>query len=131
QTYAATNYWVDVVFDDDNHAAPRVIDRHPAPGVGCVALGGSIWAAFDEPVAADTDALRVTGPGGPVAGALDYDAASRTLRFQPDAPLAPATTYTVTVDHVADASGTTLDAPVVWTFTTASLPGALPASLWT
>ncbi len=54
-----------------------------------------------------------------MAGAISYDAASRTATFNPQVPLAYATTYTAHLTTaVKDTSGEALPAEVAWTFTT-------------
>ena len=132
QTYGATNYWVDVVYHTDNDSAPTVASRTPAAGVGSVATNTTVSCRFSEPVVASSVVMTVaTLDGIAIPGAVSYEAPERTARFTPGGPLADATTYVVTVSGATDFSGSTIEAPVSWTFTTAGLPGALPTSIWT
>lgn len=111
-----------------------VVDAIPAPGVSGVAVGTPIAIRFDAPIDAATarasfrmtpsvdgdvrvirvaDDLGGAQPGSPVVGA-------DTLVFVPSAPLAPHTTYTVTLEPTV----ARLDDPEAvaagrsWTFTT-------------
>ena len=52
QSFSATNYWVDVVFDLDavDDAAPTVTATTPASDATNVAVGSNVVARFSEPV---------------------------------------------------------------------------------
>ncbi|WP_206750823.1 Ig-like domain-containing protein, partial [Cryobacterium cryoconiti] len=52
QTYAASNYWVDVVFMPDHSvaAAPAVISASPASGASGVPVTTVLSAIFDQAV---------------------------------------------------------------------------------
>jgi hypothetical protein len=63
--------------------------------------------------------MTLTGPDGtPVPATLDVDPRTLVARLTPAAPLAPGTTWTVTVSRARDAAGNTLARPVTWTFDT-------------
>jgi hypothetical protein len=64
--------------------------------------------------------MTLTGPGGtPVAATLAWDPETLVARLTPAAPLAPGTTWTVTVSSARDTAGNALAGPVTWTFDTA------------
>ncbi|MEU4695235.1 DUF4082 domain-containing protein [Actinoplanes sp. NPDC023714] len=121
QTFQATNYWVDVVFDTTavDTVAPTVAGRAPAAGASGVPATTAVTATFSEPV---TQA-GITATG--VTGALAYDPATLTATFTPAAALAFSTAYTVTVSGARDAAGNVMT-PVTWTFTTAAPPPPPP-----
>ncbi|MFL6127503.1 MAG: DUF4082 domain-containing protein [Mycobacteriales bacterium] len=128
-TYQASNYWVDVVFDTTaaDTTPPTVTAKSPASGATGVATTTSVSATFNEPVSAASVSLTLTGPSGALLGDLAYDAASTTATFTPASALAANTTYTAEVSGAQDAAGNTMD-PVSWTFTTgAASPPALDA----
>ena len=72
---------------------------------------------------ASTVTLR-QGANPPVAAALSYNAATRTVTLDPNTDLQAGQTYTATIaggsTGVKDTSGNTLAASKVWTFTVAS-----------
>ena len=83
-----------------------------------------ITAAFSEPVSlsgAGAFALSCAAPCAPSAGSVTLDANQQLATFElaPNALLAPATSYTVTIsDAKSLASGLTMASPYVWRFTT-------------
>jgi hypothetical protein len=91
-----------------------------------VAPSSTISVTFSEAVQSETVALGLTGPGGAVAGATAYDAATRTATFTPSAPLAGGTSFTVAASGAEDAAGNTM-ATSSWSFETS---GACPCSLF-
>ena len=129
-TFQSANYWVDVVFQTsvNDTTPPTVTARTPAPDSTGVVVGTAVSATFDEAVTGAQVAL--TGPSGPVAGAVSYDAPSRTLSLQPAIALATSTSYTATVSAATDASGNTMTPPVTWSFTTAATTSGCPCTLW-
>ena len=81
-TFGATNYWVDVVFQDT--AAPAVLDRSPAPGATAVPTTTTASATFNEAVAASSAAIELRdGLGGVVPGTNSYAAVTRTGDVRP------------------------------------------------
>jgi hypothetical protein len=139
-TYASSNYWVDVVFDTTappDTTPPVVTGVAPLDGATGAAPAGDVTVAFDEPL----DGATVNGTtfqlrdatGALVAATVGYDEPTRTARLDPSTDLAPSTTYSVTVrggpSGVKDPSGNALASDRSWTFTTAA--GAVcPCSLW-
>ncbi|HEY7071829.1 MAG TPA: DUF4082 domain-containing protein [Acidimicrobiales bacterium] len=130
-SFSATNYWVDLVFDIDDHRAPTVVDRNPAPGLDAVALDATVSVRFSEAMTGSSIDIDLFGPGGvAIAGSVAYDSATRRATFDPAAPLDPVTTYTAQVTDAADRSGQHIAAPVQWTFTTTGNPDSYPLTLW-
>ena len=91
-TFQASNYWVDVVFDTTaaDTTPPTVIARTPAAGATGVPTTTAVTATFSEPVTAgDASPCTLTGPGG--AGRRQRrrtTPATPTATFTPAAALA-------------------------------------------
>ena len=106
------------MFSDTDTTKPTVTGRTPAAGATGVAVGANATATFSEAVQAGTIAFELRNAGGTlVPAATAYDAASRTVTLDPNAALAPSTTYTATLTGARDPAGNQMD-PVTWTFTT-------------
>jgi hypothetical protein len=119
-TYGASNYWVDVVFSSGpDTTPPTVVSTSPGQGATGVAVTSTVTATMSEHLRPNTAALTVTGPGGSVAGTVNYNDTTLQVAFSPSAALANSSTYTATVSGATDASGN-LMTPVSWTFTTAA-----------
>jgi methionine-rich copper-binding protein CopC len=121
-TFQASNYWVDVVFDTTappDTIAPTLTARTPAANASGVPTSTTVTATFSEPVQAGTAQIALSGPGGAVAGALSYNGGTNTATFTPSGALANSTSYTATVSGAKDNAGNTM-APVTWSFTTAA-----------
>lgn len=101
--------------------APTVAMRTPAVGGTDIAVDTTVTATFSEPVTGvSTTSLTLEQAGTPVPATVAYASATQTATLTPDAPLAPATEYTVTLTGaIVDAATNALaGAPVTWTFTT-------------
>ncbi len=115
---STTNYFVDVVFVTDP-AAPlpvAVSSASPAAGQTAVAPSTTVSAVLTgDPATPPT--ITLTGPAGPVAGTVTWDAAARRVGFAPTAALAWSTAYqaTVTIGGVIPTGG-------LWSFTTSAPP---------
>jgi hypothetical protein len=130
QTFNATNYWVDAVFDrtvPPDTRGPVVTETEPHAGASDVDRNAAVTATFDEQIApatvtATNFTLRTSG-GTVVPAAVSYDAPTRTAQLQPQAPLAYQSSYTVTLEGgaggITDAGGNPLAADKTWTFTVA------------
>ena len=130
-SWGASNYWVDIVYTDDNLMVPKVVDHVPSAGLTSVSPTAPITATFSEAMNGSSVVLEVRGPVGTlVAGNVTYSAPSRSVSFTPSEPLAPLTEYVATVVSAADASGNGIAAPFVWSFTTIGPVGTTPASIW-
>ena len=100
--------------------APTVSSTVPADGTTDVATNRKILATFDEAMNPDkiTDAgtFTLTGPGGPVAGAVTYNVVNHIAIFTPSADLT-AGLHTATITTAArDVSDNELAAPKTWSF---------------
>ena len=130
-SYAATNYWVDLVLSNSDNRKPTVIDTSPGKGLQSVVQSTRVSATFSESMTANSIVFQLTGPANAViAGTTSYDPATRTVSFLPTAPLAALTQYAATVVTAKDSSGDAMAAPFSWTFTTTGVPGTSPTSLW-
>ncbi|NMR21432.1 DUF4082 domain-containing protein [Cellulomonas fimi] len=134
RTYRATNYFVDVVFDVQDTAPLRVVDRTPLDGSTSVPLGSSVTAVFSRAAATGSAAVTLADPAGQVVtGTTTYDDAARRVTFTPTAgALTNGVTYTATVT-ATDLRGEPLVGAAPWSFTTAlapSTPGVCPCSLY-
>lgn len=125
-TYQASNYWVDVIVDDES--GPAVATQSPGPGAALVETGASISVTFEEDVAPGSASIQLRdGGGGPVGGSTSQPSA-RVATFTPNAPLAANSPYTAAVVAATDLSGNPMAAPVSWSFSTRPA-GAI--SMWT
>ena len=119
QTYANTNYYVDVLFDTNDDTALVASSTTPAKGATGVATTTAVSTTFSRDI--DPASLRLTlddPAGAAVSGQVAYDPASRTATFTTASPLLGATTYTATAS-ASSASGVAMTTPKTWTFTTA------------
>lgn len=122
QTYNATNYWVDVVFNTQyvDMVPPSVTSTTPASNaLGVSTTIAAITATFSQSVVSSSIQFTLTGPNNQsVAGTATYDDASKTTSFKPSAALAGGATYTATVSGATNQSGIAMSAPYSWSFTT-------------
>ena len=136
QTKQASNYWVDVVFDQDgtDRVGPGLLSTRPAASAESAPISADITAQFDEEldpasVNGGTFELR-TAAGAPVAASVRYDAATRSAVLDPAASLDLMTTYRATLrggeGGLRDPGGNVLKGDREWTFTTFGCP----CSLW-
>ncbi|GAA1956459.1 hypothetical protein GCM10009717_23240 [Agromyces allii] len=115
-TWNQTNYFVDVIFRTAVVAPVTVVSTSPAAGLTDVAVGERISAQLSaSPTVAAT--MTLTGPNGAVAGHSEWDAASNTVSFVPDQPLAWTTSFTaaVSIGGQSPQGGS-------WSFTTRAQP---------
>jgi len=101
--------------------APAVVSRSPEIDDSGIPLIANVTVRFSEPVTGvSTATMTLDHAGSLVPASVTYSASSRLARLTPTAPLAPNTTYTITLTSaIADASGNAL-APVTWSFETGS-----------
>ncbi|PRZ42480.1 secreted protein [Antricoccus suffuscus] len=130
-SYGNANYWADVVFvmAADN-TAPQVVNVEPAADILAVATTQAIRVTFSEPI--DSGSLTFslkTASGATVASSVAYDGGTSTATLTPNSALAQNVTYTASVS-AKDLSGNAMAAPMTWKFTTATVAGATPATLW-
>lgn len=105
----------------------QISSRTPASGATGVAPTSTVKVVFDRPLDPATIAdaqLTVTKGGAPVAGAVSYDDASRTLTFTPTGgEFDGATTYVATVGAgLKGWNGQGLGSASSWSFTTQTGP---------
>ena len=108
---------------------PTVVSTTPTAGAAGVGNRPAVMVGFSEDVQLSTVNFAVANPGSQlVAGSLAYDATNQVVSFVPSAPLAYATTYTVTVSGARDLAGN-LMAPFAWSFTTSAAPDSTPPTV--
>jgi hypothetical protein len=108
---------------------PTIAEASPAASVSGVTIYTPIRIKFSEAI--DTTkfsgaAIALSGPGGPVAGALSFLFGNTVAVFTPNLPLAEDTTYQVTVRKATDLSGLAQSADTTYSFkTTSRIPPTL------
>ena len=130
-SYLASNYWVDVVFDTiirPDTTAPTVTSTTPTDGATDASTTAPVAATFSEyldPASVTSATASLSGPAGAVPADVSYDPETRSVVVQPSSLLTPSTSYTATIrggatdPRVKDVAGNPLVANKVWTFTTA------------
>lgn len=102
---------------------PVIVQLLPPEGATGVDAGITVSARFTEQVTGvSSTSVTLTDPAmTAVTGTVAYDAMTKTATFDPAAPLAPNTTYTLTLTSaITDTAGNPLQgAPVTSSFTTA------------
>src|SRR5205807_10427548 len=120
-TYNATNYWVDVVYNTNfvDTVPPSVTARAPAAGATLADPSSAVTATFSKSVVQSSIQLTLKDAGGAaVAGSLGYNDTNFTATFTPSAALARGATYTANLSGATDHSGNVMTA-ASWSFTTA------------
>jgi phosphatidylserine/phosphatidylglycerophosphate/cardiolipin synthase-like enzyme/plastocyanin len=98
---------------------PYVTTTSPSDGATGVDVGTNVSATFNEAIDEGTLGFSLTGPGGDLPGSVSYDPGSYTATFDPDADLAPETTYTARIAAgLQDLSGNPTGSDYAWSFTT-------------
>lgn len=130
-SFGSANYWVDIMFNNDDGKLPTVVNQSPAANIGSVARTAPITATFSEAMTPASVVLGLRDSGGvAVNGTTAYDSNTRTVTFTPSAALGPVASYSATVSAAKDIAGNSIAAPFSWSFTTIGDPGSSPASLW-
>ncbi len=111
---------------------PTVAETTPASSAIGVALNSKVTATFSEAMDVDTitpESFTVTDASGTaLSGILEYDAESKTAVFDANTNFEAGTDYTATVTSMAkSATGISLAADHVWTFTTGIVVETAPA----
>ncbi len=134
QTFMASNYWADVVFQPavPDVAPPTATAHTPAAGAVEVPTNALVTVTFDEALdlgTIGTTTFEVRDDGNAlVPASVTWSDASLTATLTPSSFFSPSTTYTVTVrggptrPRVEDASDNPLAADIVWSFTTGAYP---------
>jgi hypothetical protein len=126
QSFNATSYWVDVVFDTSgvDTVPPAIQRKAPANGATDVEPNAGVKATFTEDVAPASVSFVLRDAGNAVVPAkVAYDPATRTVSLKPDAPLSPGVTYTAAVSGATDTAGNAMPAAISWSFTVAGTAG--------
>lgn len=101
---------------------PRLVRTRPPRGQTDVPLNLVITIVFSEPVdpaSVSPTTITLRAGASPVAGEVGVlPGPGYTVEFTPSAPLAPLTTYSLSVSGVANLAGASLASPVDVTFTT-------------
>jgi len=99
---------------------PSVVGTGPADGAAGVGSNGKLAASFSEAMDGATIIpanFTVSDTAGPVAGAVSYDAASKTATFTPVAALAAGAVTATLTTAVKNLAGVALANNHVWSFT--------------
>jgi hypothetical protein len=129
ESFAASNYWVDVVFnttlppDTTPPGISAVSPRHNSIGVS---RNSGLTVTFNEainPATVSDTTFQLRAPSNTlVSAAVTYEPATRTVTLAPHDTLAPLATYTVTLkggsSGVKDPAGNAMEADFTWSFTT-------------
>ncbi|MCI4677062.1 DUF4082 domain-containing protein [Rhodoblastus acidophilus] len=121
-TYKATNYWVDVVFNGSSGGLPPVANNDS--GFSTVE-NTALNIAASALLANDTDpnglTLSIAGVSGPVNGTVSYNSQTQTVTFTPTTGYTGAANFTYSI---TDADGGTASANVALTVNVAPPPVA-------
>jgi hypothetical protein len=121
-TASFTSLAFQVAFDADT-ARPRLLALSPPDGSSGMPLNARIMAAFDKPVAAPADGVRLTDADGNVVPLAPVRSAVSTLvAFAPQRALRPNTAYRFTVSAVTDTSGNPVEQAASAGFVTGDVP---------
>jgi methionine-rich copper-binding protein CopC len=135
KTGDAWSYAVDVIFDTSQPPShPTVNSVTPFAGSSSDPVSTNPTATFSEPVVPSSASFTVTDPNGnTVPGSTSFDSSNTVATFKPSSPLAPGTTYTITISGATDQNGQTMLAPYSYTFTTSQsfdVGGKCPCAIW-
>jgi hypothetical protein len=125
QTFNATNYWVDVVYNSNfvPEGAPGVTAVTPANGATNASFSAPAVASFNEAVVPSSIKFTLQDPNGSsVAGTVSWNSATNAASFTPSAALAQGTKFTATVSGATDSQGGVMNGPFSWSFTTMTCP---------
>src|SRR5207302_1904490 len=113
---------------------PTVTLQTPTPNSIGIPLNTTVSATFSRPlnpatVTTASFSLRAAGAAADVPATVTVNATGTIITLTPTALLAPGTVYTATIAAtVADTTGVTVAAPVVWSFTTDTAPTVIAQS---
>lgn len=128
--WAASEYFVDVLFSTTDTTPFSVSSRWPLVDATTVSLGSLVTAQLSRAPDSDVTISVVDATGATVDGETRYDASTRTASFVAEVSFAPASRYTATVH--ATLGSTNVQSPT-WSFTTstaAQSPGASTVTLY-
>ena len=113
----ATLSWSFTTVAAPSTTPPTVTAQSPASGATGVPVAGNVTATFSEAVQASTISFVLMNGSTSIPATVSYDATTNTVTLDPNANLAPSTTYTVTLNGAQDPNGNTMTL-VSWSFTT-------------
>ena len=127
-TYRATNYWVDVLFETNakDTIAPTVTARVPAPDATGVSVATTASATFSEAVSASSIQMQLFDGATAVPATSSYDASTYTATLTPSNDLKSGQSYSVSVSGATDTAGNTMSGTVSWSFSTANASATAP-----
>ncbi|HEX5150554.1 MAG TPA: N,N-dimethylformamidase beta subunit family domain-containing protein, partial [Parafilimonas sp.] len=139
QTFNASNYWVDVVFNTSvgpDVTPPSVTSTVPLSNASGVNINTAVEVNFNEALDETTvgsSSIELTDPVNvQVYATVSYGAGTRKVTITPVSPLAYSTTYTVKVKggntdpRIKDVAGNALQDNYTWSFTTGAPPPPPP-----
>lgn len=133
-SYAASNYWVDIVFTSGTGdvTSPSVTATTPTSGATGVSTTTSIAVQVSEalqPSSVTTATAYIMNGSTAVPSTVSYTAGSQNFTLTPASALLAGTAYTVILkggtgtNRILDLAGNPLSADYTWTFTTQSSGG--------
>src|SRR2546425_223675 len=133
-TDLAGNVSAPAIFTFTISTRPTVTLQTPTPNSIGIPLNTTVSATFSRPlnpatVTTASFSLRAAGAAADVPATVTVNATGTIITLTPTALLAPGTVYTATIAAtVADTTGVTVAAPVVWSFTTDTAPTVIAQS---
>jgi len=133
-TDLAGNVSAPAIFTFTISTRPTVTLQTPTPNSIGIPLNTTVSATFSRAlnpatVTTASFSLRAAGAAADVPATVTVNATGTIITLTPTALLAPGTVYTATIAAtVADTTGVTVAAPVVWSFTTDTAPTVIAQS---
>ncbi|MGZ3862135.1 MAG: DUF4082 domain-containing protein [Bacteroidia bacterium] len=132
-TYQASNYWVDVVFNDSigpDTIPPFVTSTSPMANATGVNVHTTLSATFSQAIDVSTlnnaSFILLDPSASPVPATISYNSVTRTAILSPTSALSYTTTYSVTVkggtgyNRIKDLVGNSMVKDCTWVFTTSA-----------
>ncbi len=141
QTWNATNYWVDVVFNttlEPDTTPPAISTTQPTNGATNVNTATAVTVTFSEamnPATINSTTFGLKDAANmPVPASVTYNPATKAAILTPTAALANSMVYTASViggsSGVTDLAGNPLASDRIWSFTTVAQQTSTTQSLW-
>ena len=130
-SYNATNYWVDVVYQQNaDPNPPAVASTSPSIAATSVPTGTKVAVTFNKQVQPGSATFTLTDQQShAISGTTSLDSTHTVLTFAPSSALSAATSYTATVNGAVNVSGVAMTTPYTWSFTTSGT-AACPCTLF-
>ncbi len=134
QTFDASNYAVDVIFDTTQPAGapPALLSVTPYPGSSSNPVATAPTATFSKSMNTSTLSFTMKDPNGNnVPGSTSWNSGGSVATFTPTSSLAPDTTYSVSISGAQDDFGQTAPA-YSYSFTSSQSYGTstCPCTIW-